>query len=162
MEIESHKIKEKKDPILRKVKTPLRIRYEVQASNIQGEIGDLESIRMRLGLSKRKICQLLLIDPSSWTRWTNFSGSKPPPHIYRMLQWYLLLKEKHPEMHPDYWLRTYTNQSVGQSYNNMEKVVIGLKDELNKEKKRLYFMVLMNMMLLSITILLFFYQMNLF
>lgn len=84
-------------------KTSLRMLYEAQSSVIQKQIGDLETVRVNLGLSQRKISQLLLVDPSSWTRWTR-KGDQVPPHIWRALQWYLTLKEKIPGLTPQYFI----------------------------------------------------------
>src|SRR5262245_48633409 len=79
-----------------KPKSSNRIRYEAEVLFLKRQNGDLEQIRQRLGLSRRKICQLLLVDPSAWTRWTS-SGGEAPPHIYRALDWYLSMMEKDPE-----------------------------------------------------------------
>lgn len=84
-------------------KTSLRIHYEAQVSVIRNQIGNLEEIRGNLGLSQRKISQLLMVDPSSWTRWVK-QGDEAPPHIWRSLQWYLTLKEKIPGLTPNYFL----------------------------------------------------------
>jgi hypothetical protein len=72
-----------------------RLRYEAETQIIRARVGNLEEIRTKLGLSRRKICQLLLVDPSAWSRWTA-PGGDAPPHIYRALEWYLLLTEKDP------------------------------------------------------------------
>ncbi len=69
-------------------KTSQRIRYEAEVAVIQKRHGGLEEIRNSLGLSQRKICELLLVDASAWTRWTK-EGEKAPPHVYRALAWYL-------------------------------------------------------------------------
>ena len=84
-------------------KTSLRMHYEAQVSVIQGQVGNLEKIRLSLGLSQRKMSQLLLVDPSSWTRWTKNEDSAPP-HIWRALQWYLALREKIPGLTNEYFL----------------------------------------------------------
>lgn len=84
-------------------KTSERIQYEAQVEVIRGQIGGLEGVRRRLGLSQRKISQLLLVDPSAWTRWIR-NGEKAPPHIWRALQWYLALKEQIPGLTPQYFL----------------------------------------------------------
>lgn len=86
-------------------KTSLRMHYEAQVSVIQKQIGNLEEIRGNLGLSQRKMAQLLLVDPSSWTRWTK-QGDEAPPHIWRALQWYLALREKIPGLTPQYFITT--------------------------------------------------------
>ncbi len=85
-----------------KSKTSLRMTYEAQARVIQNQIGDLESVRRKLGLSARKMCQLLLVDPSAWTRWKK--GENPPPHLWRSLQWYMTIQEKIPGLTPQYFI----------------------------------------------------------
>lgn len=90
-------------------KTSLRIRYEAEVELIRKKLGDLESIRESLGLSRRKMCQLLMVDPSAWTRWTN-GTTKVPPHIYRALQWYLAINEKYPGLGSAYWLSSLANK----------------------------------------------------
>ncbi len=84
-------------------KTALRLRYEAEKQVIQQQIGSLETIRQQLGLSRRKICQLLLVDPSAWSRWTR-STQEAPPHIYRALHWYLLLQAQEPALNYRVWL----------------------------------------------------------
>jgi transcriptional regulator with XRE-family HTH domain len=90
-------------------KTSLRINYEAQVAVIRRQTGSLESVRVELGLSQRKMAQLLMVDPSSWTRWTK-QGDVAPPHIWRALQWYLALREKIPGLTPHYF--TGTNPQV--------------------------------------------------
>ena len=84
-------------------KTSTRIFYEAQVSVIKKQLGDLEKIRTDLGLSQRKICQLLMVDPSAWTRW-NRDHEEAPPHIWRALQWYMTLQEKIPGLTPQYFI----------------------------------------------------------
>jgi len=89
----------------KRAKSSLRLRYEAETQVIQRKLGDLESIREKLGLSQRKMAQLLLVDPSAWTRWTK-GDDQAPPHIFRMLQWYLALEEKYPALDVNFWLNT--------------------------------------------------------
>lgn len=84
-------------------KTSLRMNYEAQVQVIRNQTGNLEDIRTSLGLSQRKMAQLLMVDPSAWTRWTK-DASSAPPHIWRALQWYMALKEKIPGLTPQYFL----------------------------------------------------------
>lgn len=88
-----------------RVKTSLRLKYEAEVKIMKSKVGGLEEIRLQLGLSQRKICQLLLVDPSAWSRWTK-SGEDAPPHIYRMLTWYLAMTDKYPALEPGFWLST--------------------------------------------------------
>lgn len=84
-------------------KTSLRMHYEAQVAVIQRQLGNLDEIRGNLGLSQRKMAQLLLVDPSSWTRWTK-NGDEAPPHIWRALQWYMALRDKIPGLTPQYFI----------------------------------------------------------
>ncbi|MCB0341488.1 MAG: hypothetical protein KDD59_04520 [Bdellovibrionales bacterium] len=84
---------------LHRPKTSLRMHYEAEVAVLKKTLGDLEQIREKLGLSRRKMAQLLMVDPSAWTRWCR-DDRKVPPHIYRALQWYLELVERSPEYHP--------------------------------------------------------------
>lgn len=86
-----------------RAKSPHRMHYEAQVEVIRKQLGDLEKIRENLGLSQRKISQLLMVDPSAWTRWTK-KGESAPPHIYRALQWYMILQEKLPGLTPQYFV----------------------------------------------------------
>ena len=76
-----------------------REKNELTASLIKKQIGDIEQIRAFMGLNKKRMCELLLIDPSTWTRWTT-GKTQPPPSVYRTLQWGLAVMDKHPEFHP--------------------------------------------------------------
>lgn len=90
-----------------RVKTSNRINYEAQVDVIRKQIGDLENIRSKLQLSQRKIAQLLLVDPSAWSRWVS-KGETAPPHIYRALQWYMTLQEQVPGLNASYFLQKDT------------------------------------------------------
>lgn len=86
-----------------RAKTSLKMRYEAQTAVIERQLGGLEGVRARLGLSQRKMAQLLMVDPSAWTRW-NRPESKAPPIIWRALQWYMILQEKIPGLTANYFL----------------------------------------------------------
>jgi transcriptional regulator with XRE-family HTH domain len=88
---------------LARAKSSVRMHYEAQVEVIKRQLGDLEKIRQNLGLSQRKICQLLMVDPSAWTRWVK-NNENTPPHIYRALQWYMILQEKLPGLTPQYFV----------------------------------------------------------
>lgn len=105
-------------------KSSLRMKYEAEVSAVKKSCGDLEVIRRKLGLSKRKMAQLLLVDPSAWTRWTA-KDQQAPPHIYRALQWYLLLQEKHPQYKSSLWLNAVANPSLSQhEIESIKKTVL--------------------------------------
>lgn len=78
-----------------RAKTSLRLKYEAESRVGLQKLGGLEGLRHQLGLSQRQICQLLLVDPSAWTRWCK-EESKTPPHVVRALEWYLALERKEP------------------------------------------------------------------
>jgi len=79
-------------------RTALNLKYHAESQVIRSKLGDIEEVRKELGISQRKMAQLLMVDPSSWNRWAKTGNT--PPYIYRSLQWYLSLIEKQPEWHP--------------------------------------------------------------
>lgn len=68
--------------------------YRLEKERISLQHGSLEQMRHSLGLSQRKLCQLLLVDPSAWTRWLKTDA---PPHVYQALNWLLQLKKINPD-----------------------------------------------------------------
>ena len=121
-------------------RSPLRLKYEAEVSSLKKRIGSLESMRLELGLSQRKMCQLLLVDPSAWTRWTK-SGGDAPPHIYRMLQWYLAVQEKYPALDIQFWLSNLTRASEAHGWEaNISKLsqsIVSLKAERDRTTEAL-------------------------
>lgn len=83
-------------------KTSLRLKYEAESAVLRKEIGSLEDVRIKLGLSRRRICQVLMVDPSAWTRWTT-GKSDAPPHVYQALRWYLDSKSHGVSKLEGYW-----------------------------------------------------------
>lgn len=98
-------------PSFQRARSSLRQRYEAEARVIEKRLGGLESVRESLGLSQRKMAQLLLVDPSAWTRWT--SGDAAPPHIWRALAWYLALQDKYPALDAAFWLQGVARAADG-------------------------------------------------
>jgi hypothetical protein len=84
-------------------KTSLKIHYEAQAAVIERQLEGLEGVRSKLGLSQRKMAQLLMVDPSAWTRW-NRPGNRAPGIVWRALQWYMIIQEKIPGLTHNYFL----------------------------------------------------------
>jgi transcriptional regulator with XRE-family HTH domain len=113
----------------KRLKSSLRLRYEAEVSVIKKKLGDLDEMRNLLGISQRKICQLLFVDPSAWTRWTK-SGEEAPPHIYRMLTWYLALNDKYPALDVNFWLQTVTRANEGDSVQELQRKIAVLSSEL--------------------------------
>lgn len=115
-----------------RVSSALRMKYEAEVQLIKHKWGSLEDIRKTLGLSQRKICQLLLVDPSAWSRWTrineNGSEEEAPPHIYRSLSWYLLLLDKSPELSPYVFLQTVARPQIPEK--EIQKVTGKISEEL--------------------------------
>ena len=95
-----------------RARSSLRQRYEAEAKVIERRIGGLEKARESLGLSQRKMAQLLLVDPSAWTRWTQ-TESGAPPHVWRALAWYLALQEKYPALDAAFWLQGVARSADG-------------------------------------------------
>lgn len=94
MEIEKQIVAVERVPSPRN-KTQLRNFYENQVQLIKDQFGDIDKIRQDLGLSQRQMAQLLMVDPSTWTRWSK-QKSGIPPHIYRALQWLMIIKDQVP------------------------------------------------------------------
>lgn len=92
----------------RKFESPLRLKYRAEVGVIQRQIGGLEEIRQKLGLSQRKMAQLLLVDPSAWSRWVKEDSA--PPHVFRALEWYMLLTKEAPSHAHSYWISTVQGQ----------------------------------------------------
>lgn len=153
-------------------KTSLRMHYEAQVKVVRNQLGNLEEIRGILGLSQRKMAQLLLVDPSTWTRWTKH-GDEAPPHIWRALQWYLALREKIPGLTPQYFISTSPQvlhqkalkeldlerqeriENMGNlslQLQNLNRERDGLTNELSKLKKDLNFHKKMSIVILLISI----------
>lgn len=123
-------------------KTADRITNESEVEVIRSQIGDLEDIRHRLGLSARKMAQLLMVDPSAWSRWSK-RITPPPPHIYRALQWYLILQEKNPGFTPQIFLAHRWHARSAKSEENSHEFSLQINELKQKiddlesiEKKR--------------------------
>lgn len=119
-----------------RAKTALRLKYEAESEVIRRKLGDLEVIRSQLGLSQRKMAQLLLVDPSAWTRWTK-GGESAPPHIYRMLQWYLALEEKYPVLDVNFWLNTVSQLTDQQRVPELESELVETRSRIVESHSRL-------------------------
>lgn len=117
-------------------KTSLRMNYEAQVQVIKHQTGELEEIRQKLGLSARKMCQLLLVDPSTWTRWTRPGGS-PPPHVWRSIQWFLALQEKVPGLTAGYFLSRPEVRVIEKPDPNPHEEFVNFKKNFERKYKRL-------------------------
>ncbi len=141
----------KKETNNERIKTSTRLRFEAEVEVISRQIGGLEGARQTLGLSQRKMCQLLLVDPSAWTRWQKTGA---PPHIYRALQWYLSLNEKIPGLTPEYFIGSdpaktqiqfektsarlnFAEQRLQESVENYSSEISALKAQINSLQKSL-------------------------
>lgn len=78
-------------------KTALRLKYEAEVRAFKNRYFSIENVRKTLGFSRRKMCQLLMVDPSAWSRWMK-DESRIPPHIYRSIEWLILAEEKNPDL----------------------------------------------------------------
>lgn len=135
-----------------------REKNELTSDLIKKQIGDIEQIRLSMGLNKKRMCELLLIDPSTWTRWC--TGKTPvPPLVYRSLQWGLAVMDKHPEFHPLMISRTNSNDASksdlkrGDAYNKSENLeYLKLREDFQrlKDTQKKLFLGLLGLGLLSI------------
>ena len=129
------------DPENSRAKTSLRMNYEAQSIVIERQLEGLEGVRSKLGLSQRKMAQLLLVDPSAWTRW-NKPGNRAPGIIWRALQWYMILNEKIPGLTPNYFLNAAPSvvraetlkdlKKESEARELLEKKLLGLDHQLQK------------------------------
>lgn len=123
-------------PETSRAKSALRLKYEAESEVIRRKLGDLEAIRSQLGLSQRKMAQLLLVDPSAWTRWTK-GGETVPPHVYRSLQWYLALEEKYPALDVNFWLSTVSQVNERSRVPELESQIIESESRLARVETQL-------------------------
>ncbi len=155
---------------MKTVKTnSLKLQYDAEVTIIKSKLGDIENIRNDLGLSQRKISQLLMVDPSAWTRWTK-QITPVPAHIYRSLQWYMALIEKSPEWHPqNSFMRSFQPSNhkavkieLEEHKKELEKKLISMQYEqlinskLDKTKNKILFLLtgvtaLQTLVLLALT-----------
>lgn len=105
--------------------TSRRLQYQAELDVIKRKIGTISDIRKELRISSRQLAMLLLVDPSSLSRWQR-NDQDAPPYIYRALQWYLALIEKHPEWHPYNRFQNLRSDMTGE-------IKSSLRQELNRE-----------------------------
>lgn len=59
-------------------------KYQSEVEKIRERLGELESYRKAKGLTRKEIASILMINPSTWSRWMKFPETIPP-HVYRLL-----------------------------------------------------------------------------
>lgn len=142
MEFERHvDLSKEKTSSKERIPSSLRMKYSAEVQLIINKWGDLEQMRKTLELSQRKICQLLLVDPSAWTRWTrNPESNEAPPHIYRALSWYLLLLDKSPELSPYVFLQTVARPQIPQTeiQKATEQISQSIKNTISSQNEIQY------------------------
>lgn len=111
--------------------SPYRLKYAAEVAVIRRDLGGLEEIRNKLGLSRRQITQFLMVDPSAWTRWMR-DESKVPPHIYRTLA-YLVQAHEGKSAH--------TDPLVRQQIRVLEGHLIEVQSKLRESERRQKFLV---------------------
>ncbi len=95
--------------------------YASQVQKIKERLGDLEGIRTNLGMSRRQICQILLVNPSAWTRWTK-SPQGAPPHFYRALEWLIHIHSKKANHQNSQSLNSPTKSIVSEDLDHSNAV----------------------------------------
>lgn len=114
-----------------RAKSSLRLQYEAEKEVLRAQLGSLEQIREQLGLSQRKMAQLLMVDPSAWTRWIQ-NEERVPPHVYRSLQWYLRLIEDQPQWHPQQSFRPHLEAQQPHIQKEWDHMQINWEKSLEK------------------------------
>lgn len=120
-----------------RVQSPLRMQYAAETKIFRAQFGGLEEIRQKLGFSRRKMCQLLLVDPSAWTRWTK-DEAKVPPHIFRSLEWYLALSQKvltQPDLSEVFNRRYRLTREMESEDHSLRLEVAQLKQDLRRQRQ---------------------------
>lgn len=142
-----------------RIKSPQKMRYSAEVEIIKKKWGDLEDIRKTLGISQRKMSQLLMVDPSAWTRWTKYKQD-PPAHIYRALSWFLLLQEKDPSLaNPFLWLQSVARPRIPKSevqamgMEIKEGILLEYQEKLESSQRRMKWLLMLNLSLLTILVL---------
>lgn len=142
-----------------RLKSPQKMRYSAEVQIIKKKWGDLEAIRTTLGISQRKMSQLLMVDPSAWTRWTKYK-QEPPAHIYRALSWFLLLQEKDPSLgNPYLWLQSVARPNIPKSEVRSlgeeirEGILSEYQEKLEAAHRRMKWLLVFNFALLVILVL---------
>lgn len=78
-------------------KSNMRERYELEVAEIKLRYGTLEDMRAKLGLTKRRMAEFLLVDPSAWTRWTSEENTENAPlHVYKTMSFLMAQFEENP------------------------------------------------------------------
>ncbi len=105
----------------------------LERDRIKKQIGSLEDIRKSLGLSQRKFCQMLLVDPSSWNRWHE-PGRDAPPYIYKSLLWGMSVLEENPQTHPsvDFKMQEFQLR-LERSLSEQQSEIQSLKNEIKAQ-----------------------------
>ena len=118
-------------------KTPHKILYAAEIKVFKAQHGGLEEIRQKLGYSRRKMCQLLMVDPSAWTRWMKDEG-RVPAHVYRALEWFLALNQRamtSPDLAAIFTAR-YRVQSKSPHFDSssIQREISSLQQEVRRQK----------------------------
>ena len=119
------------------VRSALALKYAAEVKIFKAQHGGLEDIRKKLNYSRRKMCQLLMVDPSAWTRWAK-DDTRVPPHVYRSLEWFLALNERaltHPELAAVFTNRYQASRVRDASGNDLGRELASLKAELRRQRQ---------------------------
>ncbi len=133
-ELEGHEFKGEPDHLGRQ-KTPLRMKYEAEVRVFHQRYGGIENIRKNLGFSARKMSQLLMVDPSAWSRWVK-DEAKMPPHVCRSLEWLLQLEGKNPELMRVLSAGLMSSGGMGKGQEAMMDRIQQLEGEIEQLKKK--------------------------
>lgn len=133
-EMDDFDLKGDPDPVGRQ-KTPLRMKYEAEVRVFHQRYGGLENIRKNLGFSQRKMSQLLMVDPSAWSRWIK-EEAKIPPHVCRSLEWLLQLEGKNPELMRVLSAGLMSSGGGGKAQDAMMLRIQQLEGEIEQLKKK--------------------------
>ncbi len=104
--------------------------FVLRRQNFHERYGSLEDVRQRLQISKKKMCEILMVNASAWGRW-NSAGKAPPNHVYVTLE--LLLRSQFLARPEKSIQPNYAVKDIGPSEHEL---VLG--QELGKLKETLH------------------------
>jgi transcriptional regulator with XRE-family HTH domain len=107
-----------------------RQRFEAEISEIKKRFGGLDDMRKVLGLSRRQICQALMVDPSAWTRWTS-NDEAAPAHVYKTLALIMEQNLRDPKTQTPATTSTKAQGQVSEVENSIDDLRSELRSEIH-------------------------------
>lgn len=122
----------------RRIWSAQKMRYDAEIDVIRKTHGGLEDMRQKLGLSRRQLCRILMVDPSAWTRWTSPTAGgvvgvvaeKAPAHVYKMLA--MILEQGKPVVNENMAAATGVKWDSRNAQLELDKKVAELRAQMSQ------------------------------